>query len=187
VEHDVDTCEVICGILQEAGAGTVFVGEVTELAASTQSKLVRAIAQGTVRAIGSMRESPVDVRVIAATSCNPLEAIAQRRLGHELYDRLRSSLIAVPPLRHRREDIPLLAEHFIARCNQSFDGAVLGVSPEALQAMMEYSWPGNVRELFDVIESACTSSGDAQVISMDHFRQRLARARFTPTVFLAGT
>ncbi len=52
---------------------------------------------------------------------------------------------------------------------------------------MEYSWPGNVRELFDVIESACTSSGDAQVISMDHFRQRLARARFTPTVFLAGT
>ena len=109
VDDDLDTCEVICRILQEAGAGTVFVGEVTELAASTQSKLVRAIAQGTVRAIGSMRESPVDVRVIAATTCNPLEATAQRRLGHELYDRLRSSLIAVPPLRQRREDIPLLA------------------------------------------------------------------------------
>ncbi|MGO9060522.1 MAG: sigma 54-interacting transcriptional regulator [Candidatus Binataceae bacterium] len=155
------------GIFRAADGGTVFVDEITEVEAETQRKLLRAIVGRTVLPVGSSREQPVDVRVIASVNSNPLEAIARGGLHQELYDRLQASVIEIPPLRERRDDIPLLVEHFIARCNQSFDGAVLGVSPEALQAMMEHSWPGNVRELSDVIESACTF-GDAQLISLEH-------------------
>jgi len=163
------------GIFRAADGGTVFVDEITQIDAETQRKLLCAIAGRSVRPVGSMREQAVDVRVIASANSNPLEALARGALHPELYERLEASVIEIPPLRERRDDIPLLVEHFIARSNQSFDGAVLGIRPEALQAMMEHSWPGNVRELSDVIESAGTV-GDAQFISLDDLPPTMGKA-----------
>lgn len=168
------------GIFRAADGGTVFVDEITQIDAQTQRKLLCAIAGRSVRPVGSMREQAVDVRVIASTKSDPREAIARGTLHPELYQRLRDWVIEIPPLRERRDDIPLLVEHFIARCNQSFDGAVLGIRPEALRAMMEHSWPGNVRELCDAIESAGTL-GDAQFISLDDLPSTIEQSvTFTP-------
>jgi DNA-binding NtrC family response regulator len=128
-----------------------------------------------VRSAGSMRESPVDVRIIAATGCIPADAVAQRRLSPELYHRLRSSVIVVPPLRERREDIPLLVDHFIALFNHRFGGAVPGISPTALQAMMDYSWPGNAGELAGVIQEACMF-GNARVILLEDLPSTIAKS-----------
>jgi transcriptional regulator with PAS, ATPase and Fis domain len=146
------------GLFRAAEGGTLFLDEITEMSAATQSKLLRALQERTVRPVGSTREVPFDVRVIASTNRDPQEAARSGQLRQDLYYRLQVNVIEVPPLRERLADVGLLAEHFIALFNRRLTriAPITGIEPEALQAMGRYGWPGNVRELSNAIESAFT-------------------------------
>ena len=155
------------GLFRAADRGTLFLDEVTEMSADTQSKLLRAIQERTVRPVGSTKEVAVDVRLIASTNRDPQEAVKAGRLREDLYYRLQASVIQIPPLRERLEDVPLLVEHFIELFNarQMRPVPVTGVEDDAIEAMRRYSWPGNVRELANSIEAAFTFSR-SQVIRL---------------------
>ncbi|MGA7869428.1 MAG: sigma-54 dependent transcriptional regulator [Candidatus Binatus sp.] len=148
------------GLFRAAEGGTLFLDEVTEMSADTQSKLLRALQERTVRPVGSTKEIAVDVRLIASTNREPQEAVEAGRLRDDLYYRLQAGVIHIPPLRERAEDVALLVEHFIELFNarQMRAVPVTGIENEALEAMRRYSWPGNVRELANAIETAFTFS-----------------------------
>jgi len=144
------------GLFRAAQGGTLFLDEITEMDAETQAKLLRAIQERAIRPIGSVREEPVDVRLIASTNRDPRAAVAGRHLRQDLYYRLQACVIALAPLRDRREDIPILVEHFIAAFNEDLGRNFEGIEPQALDAMLKHQWPGNVRELCNTIEGAFT-------------------------------
>jgi DNA-binding NtrC family response regulator len=146
------------GLFRAAQGGTLFLDEITEMGPATQSKLLRAIQERTVRPVGSTAELPVDVRLIASTNRDPWLAVRAGELREDLYFRLQVNVLRVPSLKERVEDIPLLVEHFIALFNERMGGArvVTGIEPEALEELQRRDWPGNVRELCNVIESAFT-------------------------------
>jgi transcriptional regulator with PAS, ATPase and Fis domain len=140
------------------GRGTLFLDEVTEMAPETQSKLLRAVQERTVRPVGSTKETAVEVRLVASTNRDPEEAVRAGNLRQDLYYRLQAGVLNVPPLRDRAEDVPLLVEHFIEYFNEKLHPRipVRGIEEDALTAMVEYPWPGNVRELSNCIEAAFT-------------------------------
>ncbi len=144
------------GLFRAAEGGTLFLDEITEMNPDTQSKLLRAIQERKVRPVGASAEVSVDVRVIASTNRDPEQALQDRVFRQDLYYRLQASILRVPPLRDRAEDIPLLAGHFIDLFNQKLvrPTQVTGIEENALQALREYPWPGNVRELSNAIEGA---------------------------------
>ena len=144
------------GLFRAADGGSLFLDEVTEMSPETQAKLLRAIQERAVRPVGSTREQPVNVRLIASTNRVPKEALAKGQLRQDLYYRLEASVLTVPPLRERAEDIPSLVQHFIALFNGRLGRNVTGIEERVLRAMLDYSWPGNVRELSNVIEGALT-------------------------------
>src|SRR5579885_1496073 len=142
------------GALQAADGGTLFVDEVTEMAPEVQSRLIRLIQERTPPDGSSERGVPVDVRLIASTSRVPEEAVTDGRLRSDLYFRLRSSVLTVPPVRQRTGDILLLVQHFISKFNGRFGRSVVGVDEPAMRALMEHSFPGNVRVFSCAIECA---------------------------------
>lgn len=146
------------GLLEIANGGTLFLDELTEMAQTIQAKLLRVIQDGVVRRVGSERtDAVVNVRFIAATNRDPEAATAEGRLRQDLYYRLRVVPIRVPPLRERKEDIPVLAEHFLARYwarHRGQDEPVPRLSSAALKVLQAQPWSGNVRELQNVIEHA---------------------------------
>ncbi len=146
------------GLFRAAQGGTLFLDEITEMSAATQSKLLRALQEHTVRPIGSTREVRVDTRVIASTNRDPAEAVRSGHLREDLYYRLGVNILKVSPLRERLDDIPLLVEHFLSLFNEksSRSSPILGVEERAIEAMRRYGWPGNVRELSNAIEQAFT-------------------------------
>ena len=156
------------GLFRAADGGTLFLDEITEMSPQTQTKLLRALQERTVRPVGSTQEVPVDVRLIASTNRDPEEALKAGQLRDDLYYRLQASVLHVPPLRERLSDVPLLVEHFINLFNQKIGRRtpVVGIEPLALAAMERYSWPGNVRELSNSIESAFTF-GRSQLIQLE--------------------
>ncbi len=153
------------GLFRAAEGGTLLLDEVTETSLETQSKLLRVLQERSVRPVGSTVEVPVNVRVIAATNRRPEEAVGLGLLRQDLYYRLQAAVIEVPPLRERREDIPLLVSHFIkvfgAQTARSVP--ITGVAQEAMAAMLRYQWPGNVRELANAIESAVIFSRSSRI------------------------
>jgi two-component system response regulator HydG len=153
------------GLFRAAERGTLFLDEITEMSPDTQSKLLRAIQERRVRPVGATSEMAVEVRLIASTNRDPEEAMKAGHLRHDLYYRLQASVLRVPPLRERLEDVAALTQHFIALFNEKMHRAVpaVGIEAPALDAMMHYSWPGNVRELSNAIEGAFTF-GDSPVI-----------------------
>jgi transcriptional regulator with PAS, ATPase and Fis domain len=143
------------GLIGAAAGGTLFLDEITEMDTETQGKLLRVLQERTVRPVGSTSETAVDVRILASTNRDPVEAVASGKLRQDLYYRLQSVVLQVPPLRDRREDVPLLARHFVELFNnKGLNATKVGIKEPALEAMMEYSWPGNVRELSNIIEGA---------------------------------
>lgn len=144
------------GLFRAAEGGTLFLDEITEMDAATQSKLLRAIQERAIRPVGSTQEQPVNVRIIASTNRDPHAAVADGHLRQDLYYRLQASMLDLPTLRERREDIPMLVDHFIALFSEQIGRSVTGIEPGALDAMANHSWPGNVRELANAIEGALT-------------------------------
>jgi two-component system response regulator HydG len=141
------------GRFAAADGGTVFLDEIGELAPQVQVKLLRVLQQGEVERLGG-RTLRVDVRVVAATNKNLTEEVKQGRFREDLYYRLNVISIDVPPLRHRLEDVPLLAEHFLARFREKNRKKVSGFTSEAMERLASYGWPGNVRELENAVERA---------------------------------
>jgi DNA-binding NtrC family response regulator len=128
--------------------------------------MLRALQERTIDRIGGVRTIPVDVRVIAATNVDLAAAVAAGRFREDLYYRLNVIQIRMPPLRERRDDVPLLVEHFLARFNQRLGKRVVGVDPSALAALMAWSWPGNIRELENVVERGVLLA-DGELLGME--------------------
>jgi two-component system response regulator AtoC len=142
------------GLFEEAESGTLLLDEIGELPFQLQVKLLRALQEGVVRRLGDTKDTPVDVRLIAATNRDLAEAVRDGSFREDLFYRLNVLPIHVPPLRERPEDIPLLVEHFIAHVNRRLSTGVSGVTREASKLLLAYPWPGNVRELENVVERA---------------------------------
>jgi DNA-binding NtrC family response regulator len=139
------------GVFQTAHTGTVFLDEVGEMSPALQVKLLRVLQEGEVRPVGSSRTMKVDVRIVAATNVDVERAVADGKFRQDLYYRLGVVIINIPPLRERREDIPLLVERFV-RAASAKAGKRVELSQAALDALSSYHWPGNVRELENLIE-----------------------------------
>jgi two-component system response regulator PilR (NtrC family) len=142
------------GLFQAAHGGTLFMDEIGNMNQAMQVKLYRVLQEGKVRPLGSTEEDDVDVRVIAATNRDLEKAIAAGEFREDLYYRLSVIPIHVPALRERREDIPLLARHFLESFRKSMEKPIEGISPQAMQRLESYDWPGNVRELENTVERA---------------------------------
>jgi DNA-binding NtrC family response regulator len=139
------------GVFEQAHGGTVFLDEIGETSPAMQVRLLRVLQDGEVRSVGAARTVHVDSRVIAATNVDLERAVAEQRFRQDLFYRLSVIVIALPPLRERREDIPLLVEQFLRNASAR-TGRPTMIEPDALAALAEYRWPGNVRELENTIE-----------------------------------
>ena len=155
------------GLFQAADGGTLFMDEIGNMSLTMQVKLYRVLQEGKVRPLGSTEESDVDVRVIAATNKDFAKEIAEGRFREDLYYRLSVIPIHLPPLRERREDIPLLAAHFLNRYASRYRKQMDGIDPSALQVMLQHPWPGNVRELDHTIERAVLMAQGARIEASD--------------------
>ena len=142
------------GLFEVADHGTVFLDEIGEMSLPMQVKLLRVLQERCVRPVGATEEIAIDVRVIAATHRDLDEQVAERTFREDLYYRLSVIPISVPPLRARREDIPLLVNHFVKKYAPAAGKSFLGMSPDSLAALNAYDWPGNVRQLENTIERA---------------------------------
>src|SRR5690606_38750480 len=147
------------GIFAEADGGTLFLDEIGELPQSLQVKLLRALQERRVRPVGGSREREVDVRLVAATARDLVEDVATHRFREDLYYRVNVVHLHLPPLRSRREDIPLLANPFLQRHAERLGIAAEPLEPEVPSLLVRYAWPGNVRELENVLERALVLSG----------------------------
>ena len=142
------------GSFELANGGTFFFDEVGNLSLDIQAKLLRVIQEKEIKPVGSEKTIRVDVRILAATNQDLKQAIAKRTFREDLYYRLNVVPIHIPPLRERKEDIPLLVKHFLKKYNKKREIPVVRVEPETLKLLMNYGWPGNVRELENAIERA---------------------------------
>ena len=142
------------GCFELADRGTLFLDEIAEMTPATQVKLLRVLQERKFRRLGGRNEQSVDVRVIAATNVNPAEAVKSGKLREDLYYRLNVFAMELPPLRARKDDLPLLIQSFLTEFNQRNNKAVSAVDPGAMRILEQYNWPGNVRELRNVIERA---------------------------------
>jgi len=155
------------GLFEEAQKGTLFLDEISELPLMLQAKLLRAIQEREIRRVGSTKSIPVDVRIIAATNLNLADEVKAKHFREDLYYRLNVIEIRLPPLRDRRDDIPLLVETFLHKCAKANRKPLQGISESSLALLIDYSWPGNVRELENVIERAVTLARGEKIMPED--------------------
>jgi DNA-binding NtrC family response regulator len=162
------------GCFELADGGTLLLDEIGEMPAPTQAKLLRVLEDRKVRRLGSKMETPVDVRVLAATNKDPQQAVADGHLRQDLYYRLNVFHIHLPPLRDRKEDLLSLAEHILRDLNAKHGRQVRGLRPEVVELFQGYSWPGNIRELRNVLERALIVC-DRDVIGRTHLPDDFGR------------
>jgi len=143
------------GLFVTAGSGSLFLDEIGDMPPALQVKLLRVVQERSVRPVGSSQSVPVDVRILSATNRNLDSAMADGQFREDLYYRLNVVSLRLPPLRERREDIPLLANHFLARLSEKYGRRFNGFAPDAMKALTTASWPGNVRQLHNVVEQVC--------------------------------
>ncbi|MEC1601047.1 arginine utilization regulatory protein RocR [Bacillus halotolerans] len=156
------------GLFEQAHGGTLLLDEINSLNLSLQAKLLRALQERKIRRIGSTKDTPIDVRIIATMNEDPIDAIAGERMRKDLYYRLSVVTLIIPPLRERKEDILLLASEFIQKNNHLFQMAVGHISEDVKQFFLSYDWPGNIRELEHMIEGAMNFMTDEQTITANH-------------------
>jgi two-component system response regulator PilR (NtrC family) len=140
------------GLFEVADKGTMFLDEIGDTSLAMQVKLLRVLQERMIRRVGGTEEIPVDVRIIAATNRDLSEMVQENQFREDLFYRISVIPLELPPLRHRRDDIPLLADHFLARLNNSMGKKIERISDEALKKLESYDWPGNVRELENALE-----------------------------------
>ena len=155
------------GLFEEADEGTIFLDEIGELPSQLQVKLLRVLQEGEIRRVGESKSIQVDVRIIAATVKDLAKEVSEGRFREDLFYRLNVLQLSIPPLRERKEDIPLLIQYFINKHNQTLNKNVKEVDSKALEVLMNYRWSGNVRELENTIERAAVLT-DGTKIELDH-------------------
>jgi DNA-binding NtrC family response regulator len=165
------------GLLEVASGGTFFMDEITEMSMELQAKLLRVIQERRIRRVGSEVEIPIDVRWVSATNRDPEQAVRDGALRQDLLYRLNVVPVKLPPLRHRREDIPALAQHFLRRYAQEYDRDNLRFGQDALRLLVEYDWPGNVRELQNVMERTVSMCLPGQEITAEDMPEELSQRR----------
>jgi len=151
------------GRFEYADGGTMFLDEVGDMPLAMQAKLLRVLEDGELVPVGSNEPIHVDVRIISATNANLAERVKDNRFREDVYFRLNGVTIDIPPLRERREDIPLLVDHFIKLANEAHETKVTGVTPEAQRALMAFDYPGNVRQLRNMIENMVVLAGEGKL------------------------
>ena len=167
------------GLFEAAEGGTIFLDEVVEVAPSLQVKLLRVLQERTIRPVGDTREIEVDGRVIAATNRDLDEAMRTGVLRRDFFYRLNVISIEMPPLRERKDDIPLLVNYFLNKFNARSKKQVLGIVPEAMDILLDCDWPGNVRQLENVIERAF-ALGDGETIGLEDLPSEITKSGETP-------
>jgi len=156
------------GLLEQADQGSFLLDEIGDLDGLLQAKILRVVEDGMVRRIGDNKERKVNVRLICATSCDLEQKIRSGAFRTDLYYRLNVITINLPPLRDRREDIPLLIRHFLSKQEKNTGRCIKGLSRQAMAALESYSWPGNVRELENAIEQASLFASEEQILTLDN-------------------
>lgn len=157
------------GYFEEADNGTLFLDEIGEINLAVQAKLLRVLQEREIVRVGDNKPIPINVRIIAATNANLEERVKRGQFREDLYYRLNVVPVYIPPLRHRKTDIPFLVSYLIRKFNQEYGRNVAGISPGALNRLLNYSWPGNVRELENVLGRAIINLGYGQaVIEAEH-------------------
>jgi DNA-binding NtrC family response regulator len=164
------------GLVELAEGGTLFLDEIGEMGITLQSRLLRVLENKTFRRVGGVKDLHVNTRFVSATNRDLETAINERIFRKDLYFRLKVIPIHVPPLRDRREDVPLLVNFFVERFNKELGKQVKPVGREAMEVMVAYDWPGNVRELKNVIERAMLLDAEDEIV-VDHLPQELRGAR----------
>ena len=164
------------GLFAAADGGTLFLDEITEIPHTVQVKLLRAIQERQIRRVGDTRDVTIDVRLIAASNRDLGRAVSDGVLREDLFYRLNVIPLHLPPLRDRREDIPMLVAHFIKKLSHEVGRPVRGVTPEALAVLEQYHWPGNIRELENVVERAIVL-GSSELLEPDALPASLRRPR----------
>jgi two-component system, NtrC family, response regulator PilR len=170
------------GLFEVASKGTIFLDEISEMSVSMQVKLLRVLQERVIRPVGGTQETPIDVRVIAATNKDLQQMVAANTFREDLYYRVSVIPIQVPPLRERREDVELLANHFLKKYANAAQKSILRIRPESLEALRKFDWPGNVRQLENTIERAVAmeATGELKVdLAADQPRARAAAAAAT--------
>ncbi len=152
------------GLFEMADKGTLFLDEIASMGIDTQAKILRVLQDRKFMHLGGVQEMQVDVRIIAATNVDLRTAVREGRFREDLFYRLNVITIELPPLRQRREDIPLLADYFLKKYAEENDRPVRRITPEALRPLMSHAWPGNVRELENVIERAVVLSSGEEIV-----------------------
>ena len=171
------------GLVEEADGGTIFLDEVSNLSLSMQTKLLRFLQEHEIKRVGGTESIRVDVRVIAATN-QPLDPLVKNgKFREDLFDRLNVVSITLPPLREKKEDIPLLANHFLQKFSEENHKNISHISPEALEILIQYSWPGNVRELEHTIERAVILSPHPIILPEDLQRKIFEEAKGVEILF----
>ena len=173
------------GLFEEADGGTLFLDEIGELPTQLQVKLLRVLQDGEIRRIGESKSIQIDVRIIAATAKDLVKEVNEGHFREDLFYRINVLPIHIPPLRERKEDIPLLVPHFISKYSQSMNKNAVGITTNALDALMNYKWYGNVRELENTIERAIVLTDRENIelenlpIEIQNFREQI---QLTPLV-----
>lgn len=175
------------GLFEVANGGTIFLDEISETSVSMQVKLLRVLQERTIRPVGGTQEAAIDVRVIAATNKELSQMVANNTFREDLYYRVSVIPIKVPPLRERRDDVELLASHFLKKYATAAQKSIVRLAPESLSALRSYDWPGNVRELENTIERAVAlESGQELNVEVDSGRPRPAANSGSPNVTSDG-
>jgi transcriptional regulator with GAF, ATPase, and Fis domain len=178
------------GYFEQADGGTIFIDEIGDMPLSSQAKILRAVQELAFRRVGGSKETHVDVRVLAATNKKLDEEMRNGNFREDLYFRLSVLELHLPPLRNRRDDIPLLLSHFIKKIEEKLSTKIRGFSGRAMKLLTEYDWPGNVRELENEVERAMTLAGENALIQPDDLSPKINTPRKTldlPTALSADS
>ncbi len=163
------------GLFEAAGGGTILLDEVGEMPLAMQAKLLRVLQEGEIVPVGGTQPRRIDVRVVSATNRELSQAVAKQTFRQDLYYRVAAFPIRVPPLRDRREDVPVLAHHFLRAAAERQNRRIEGIEPDAMEALVQFDWPGNVRELQNEMERAVTLARDGDRIGSGQLSAKLRR------------
>jgi transcriptional regulator with PAS, ATPase and Fis domain len=174
------------GMIQEAAGGTLFLDEIAEMPPELQTRFLRVLQEREFRALGSTKTIAADFRLVAATNCNIPEALRSGRLRQDLYYRLNTFQVVIPPLRERPEDIPALVSTFLERFSEQLSKPEPKLTPEAFDFLMAYSWPGNIRELQNAMERSVILA-DGEMIGEKQLPKEVTMPLALQEIALKGT
>jgi transcriptional regulator with GAF, ATPase, and Fis domain len=175
------------GLFEEAEGGTIFLDEIEKVPETVQAKLLHVLDRSEIRPVGATRAKKVDARVICATGCDVRERIKEGRFLEDLYYRLNDITVRVPPLRERREDIPILAQHFLAVFSRQMEKPLAGFEPEVTQVFLEHPWRGNVRELEKTVKRMVVLADEGESLGVSLLPTEMSEAAPAPAARTNGS